>query len=77
MKILSSWRNTDMVLRTFYNHVGAVTRVVYELPRHEEVHKNTKMRLIEKDGNWFVVADILKSEITRALAEDKDRVIHV
>jgi hypothetical protein len=69
-----------MILRTFYNHVGSVTRVVYELPRHEEVHKDTKMRLIEKNGHWFVVAEIarpLKSEVTSALAEDEYRVIHV
>lgn len=46
-----------MVLRTFYNHFGSVNRVVYELPRHEEVHKDTKMRLVEKDGNWYVLAE--------------------
>jgi hypothetical protein len=62
-----------MILRTFYNHVGSITRVIYELPRHEEVHKDTKMRLLEKDGHWYVIADTkLKSEITCALAEDKD-----
>lgn len=65
-----------MVLRTFYNHVGSVNRVVYELPRHEEVHKDTKMRLLEKDGHWYVIAD-LERKVTRALAEDEDRVIHV
>ena len=53
-----SWRNTDMILKTFYNHLGGVTRVIYELPRHEEVHKDTKMKLIEKDGHWYVLADI-------------------
>lgn len=53
-----SWRNTDMILKTFYNHFGGVTRVVYELPRHEEVHKDTKMKLIEKDGHWYVLAEI-------------------
>ena len=69
-----------MILRTFYNHFGSVTRVVYELPRHEEVHKDTKMRLIEKNGHWFVVAEIarsLKSEIARPLREHQNAVIHV
>ena len=56
MKILSSWRNTDMVLRTFYNHVRSVNQVIYELPRHEAVNKDSKMRLIEKNGYWSVVA---------------------
>lgn len=53
-----SWRSTDMILKTFYNRLGGVTRVVYELPRHEHVHKDTKMRLIEKDGSWYVLADV-------------------
>jgi hypothetical protein len=66
-----------MVLRTFYNHFGSVNRVVYELPRHEEVHKDTKMRLVEKDGYWYVIADVLERKVARALGEDKDRVIHV
>jgi hypothetical protein len=47
-----------MILKTFYNRLGGVTRVVYELPRHEHVHKDTKMRLIEKDGSWYVLADV-------------------
>jgi len=73
MKFLpTSWRNTDMILRTFYNHLGSVTRVIYELPRHEEVHKDTKMRLLEKDGSWYVIADTLERKVTRSLAEDKD-----
>jgi hypothetical protein len=65
-----------MVLRTFYNHFGSVNRVVYELPRHEEVHKETKMRLLEKNGSWYVIAR-LERKVTRALAEDEHRVIHV
>jgi hypothetical protein len=65
-----------MILRTFYNHVGSVNRVVYELPRHEEVHKETKMRLVETNGHWYVIAD-LERKVTRALAEDEHRVIHV
>jgi hypothetical protein len=46
-----------MILRTFYNRLGGVTRVVYELPRHEHVQKDTKMRLLEKDGSWYVLAE--------------------
>jgi hypothetical protein len=65
-----------MILRTFYNQVGIVNRVIYELPRHEEVHKDTKMRLIEKKGQWYVVAD-LKGKIGCALAEDKDGVVDI
>ena len=77
MKFLpTSWRNTDMILRTFYNHVGSVTRVIYELPRHEEVHKDTKMRLLEKDGHWYVIAD-LERKVARALGEDENRVVYV
>ena len=66
-----------MILRTFYNHVGSVNRVIYELPRHEEVHKDTKMRLLEKNGSWYVVATFSERKVTCALAEDEDRVIHV
>jgi hypothetical protein len=65
-----------MILRTFYNHVGSVNRVVYELPRHEEVHKDTKMRLLEKDGSWYVIAD-LERKVARALGEDENRVVYV
>ena len=65
-----------MILRTFYNQVGIVNRVIYELPRHEEVHKDTKMRLIEKKGQWYVVAD-LKGKVASALAEDKDGVVDI
>jgi hypothetical protein len=61
-----------MILKTFYNHVGTVTRIVYELPRHEEIHKDTKMRLVETNGSWYVVAEPLKGKVTCALAEDKD-----
>ena len=45
-----------MVIRTFYNQLGTVNRVIYELPRHAEVHKDTKMRLVESKGHWYVVA---------------------
>ena len=65
-----------MILRTFYNHFGSVNRVVYELPRHDDVHKDTKMRLLENNGSWYVIAD-LERKVTRALAEDEHRVIHV
>ena len=76
-----------MVLRTFYNHVGVVTRIVYELPRHEEVHKDTKMKLVETNGSWYVVAEPLakpgrgsekqkptfsERKIASSLAEDED-----
>ena len=68
-----------MLLRTFYNQLGMVNRIIYELPRHEEVNKYTKMTLVEKRGYWYVVADVYSSEgkVTCALAEDKDRVIYV
>jgi hypothetical protein len=73
MKFLPcSWRTCDSVLRTFFTQKGVVNRVIYELPKHEDVHKHTKMRLVEKNGNWFVIADILKGKVTRSLAEDKD-----
>ena len=79
MKFLPcSWRTTDMVIRTFYNQLGASTRVIYELPRHEKVHKDTKMSLIEKKGYWYVVADLnLKGKVACALAEDKDGVVDI
>jgi hypothetical protein len=61
MKFLPcSWRTCDSVLRTFFTQKGVVNRVIYELPKHEDVHKHTKMRLVEKNGNWFVIADIAK-----------------
>jgi hypothetical protein len=68
-----------MVLRTLYNKLGGVNRVIYELPRHEEVNKYTKMNLLEKDGNWYVVADTypLEGKVGSALGEDKDRVVYV
>lgn len=68
-----------MVLRTFYNKLGGVNRVIYELPLHEEVNKYTKMNLLEKDGYWYVVADIysLESKVASALGEDKNRVVYV
>lgn len=81
MKFLpSSWRTADMIIRTFYNNVGVVNRIVYELPRHEEVNKDTKMKVFENKGNWYVIADIskpLEGKVTCALAEDKNRVIHI
>ena len=52
-----------MIIRTFYNQIGIVNRIVYELPRHEEIHKNTKMTLIEKDGRWYVIAQKAKSHV--------------
>jgi predicted DNA binding protein len=59
MKLLPcSWRNTDMIIRTFYNHNSLVNRVIYELPRHQEVNEFTKMTLVEKRGNWYVIADV-------------------
>jgi hypothetical protein len=67
----------DMIMRTLIDKAGVISRVVYELPRHEEVNKYTKMTLVEKRGYWYVVADVypvnrLKSEVTCSLAEDKD-----
>jgi hypothetical protein len=59
-----------MILRTFYNQVGVINRVVYELPRHEEVHKDTKMRLVEKRGNWYVVAEL--SPINKKVNDTKN-----
>jgi hypothetical protein len=52
-----------MIVKTFYNQVGSVTRVVYELPRHEEVHKDTKMRLVMNNGNWFVIAELQNKKV--------------
>ena len=68
-----------MVLRTFYNKLGIVNRVIYELPRHEEVNKFTKMTLVQNNGHWCVVADIypLESKVASALGEDKNRVVYV
>jgi hypothetical protein len=53
-----------MILKTFYNRFGDIRRVVYELPRHELVHKDTKMRLIEKNGSWYVLADVKHEPIS-------------
>ena len=59
MKFLpSSWRVTDMILRTFFTQRGVVNRVVYELPQHEEVHNDTKMRLVMNNDKWYVIADL-------------------
>ena len=52
-----------MILRTFFTQHGLVSHVIYELPQHEEVHKDTKMRLVEKKGNWYVIADILPKKV--------------
>ena len=65
-----------MMIRTFYNGVGATTRLIYELPHHEKVHKDTNMRLVMNKGNWYVVAD-LKRKVASSLAEDKHGVIHI
>ena len=71
----------DMVMRTLVDKSGAVSRVIYELPQHEEVNKYTKMTLVEKRGYWYVVADVyplpkdacgLKGKVTCTLAEDED-----
>jgi len=69
----------DMILRTLVDKSGTISRVVYELPRHEAVNKYTKMTLVEKRGFWYVVADTYSSEgkIAGALAEDEDRVIDI
>ena len=72
MKLLPcSWRTTDMIIKTYYSiPYTHIIKIVYELPRHVEVNKFTKMSLLQKNGNWYVVA--LKSEVTSALREDKD-----
>jgi hypothetical protein len=68
-----------MIMRTLVDKSGMISRVIYELPRHEEVNKYTKMTLVEKRGYWYVVADVYPSEgkVACALAEDKNRVIHI
>ena len=35
-----------------------MNRVIYELPRHQEVNEFTKMTLVEKRGHWYVIADV-------------------
>jgi hypothetical protein len=65
-----------MVIRTFFTQKGVVNRVIYELPHHEKVHKDTNMRLVMNKGNWYVVAD-LKRKVASSLAEDKHGVIHI
>jgi len=74
-----SWRSTDMTIRTFYNSLKGINRVIYELPRHEAVNKYTKMTLVEERGYWYVVADTypLEGKVACSLAEDEDRVIHI
>jgi hypothetical protein len=64
----------EMVMRTLIDKSGAVSRVIYELPHHEEVNKYTKMTLVEKRGYWYVVADVypLKGKVACTLAEDED-----
>ena len=47
-----------MIIRTFYNHNNLVNRVIYELPRHEEVNTFTKMTLSQEKGYWYVIADV-------------------
>jgi hypothetical protein len=70
-----------MIVKTFYNLNGVVNRVIYELPVHEEVHKDTKMKLVENNGRWYVIADTdassLEGKVTRSLAENKNRVVYV
>ena len=60
MKFLPcSWRTTDMLIKTYYSiPYTHINHIVYELPRHEEVNKFTKMSLIQKNDYWYVVADI-------------------
>jgi hypothetical protein len=63
-----------MILRTLVDKSGMISRVIYELPRHEAVNKYTKMTLVEKRGYWYVVADVypLKGKVACTLAEDED-----
>jgi hypothetical protein len=76
MKFLTPFyhQTLEMVMRTLVDKSGAISRVIYELPRHEEVNKYTKMTLVEKRGYWYVVADVypLEGKVTRSLAEDED-----
>jgi hypothetical protein len=80
MKFLpSSWQTTDMIVRTFFTNVGIINRVVFELPQHEEVNKDTSMRIIEKHGKFYVIAETLakpqgtsERKVTSALAENKN-----
>lgn len=51
-----------MIIRTFYNHNSLVNRVIFELPRHQEVNEFTKMTLVEKRGNWYVIADVYPTQ---------------
>ena len=69
----------EMIMRTLIDRSGMISRVIYELPRHEAVNKYTKMTLVEKRGYWYVVADTYSSEgkVACSLAEDEDRVIHI
>ena len=74
MKLLPcSWRNTDMIIRTFYNHNSLVNRVIYELPRHQEVNEFTKMTLVEKRGNWYVIADVYPQNAKSQVPCEKTR----
>lgn len=80
-----------MILRTFLTQRGVVNRVVYELPQHEEVHKDTKMRLVMNNDKWYVIAyplktggegeasinPLLKGKVASSLAEDKHGVIDI
>jgi len=76
MKFLTPFyhQTLEMVMRTLVDKSGAISRVIYELPRHEEVNKYTKMTLVEKRGYWYVVADVypLEGKVARSLAEDED-----
>ena len=64
MKLIPcSWRTTDMIIKTYYSiPYTHINKVVYELPRHEEVNKFTKMSLVFKNGIWNVVADVYPTQ---------------
>jgi hypothetical protein len=66
-------------MKTFFNDKALVNRIIYELPRHEAVHKYSKMTLVFENDRWNVIADVfpLKCEVACSLAEDENRVIHV
>ena len=46
-------------MKTYYSiPYSHINHIVYELPRHVEVNKFTKMSLLQKNDCWYVVADI-------------------
>lgn len=62
-----------MIIRTFYNHNSLVNRVIFELPRHQEVNEFTKMTLVEKRGNWYVIADVYPQKAKSQVPCEKTR----